>query len=388
MRIAAISLYEVSLALRAPFRTSTGELNDATHLLLRATTNEGIVAWGECACEPAPNFGAETLETCWHVLNEFLIPSVIGVEWSSPAEVAGMLSGVRGNNFAKAAVDIAAWDAYAQANGQSLAQALGGTRQEIESGVSIGLQPTIEETVELAARVVNRGYKRLKLKIVPGLAEELITAIQTVSGQTPLVVDANGCFPAGAHIELVRLERFGLAMIEQPFAPEELLLHRHLAEALETPVCLDESVPTPAQIELALDLGAADIINIKVSRLGGLTAARTAHNLCVARGIPVWCGGMHEFGIGRAANVAIASLPGFTLPGDISASEERFLRDLVDPPIAAIDGIVAVPAVPGLGVAVDEEQVLATARRQQHFEAGSSPTRTTTSARGAVPTAS
>ena len=348
-------LYRVELPLVHHFRTSSHDKTHLAHLLVRLEASDGAVGWGECASPSDPFYVGETVETCWHVLRTYLLPGLLGRAWEHPHDAAALLARVRGNEFAHAGVETAAWDLWARRHDLPLAKALGGTRTSITSGVSLGIEPSLDALVERVGEFVAQGYARIKLKIAPGWDLEPVAAVRERFGDVPLQVDANGAYPVTAATRLVDLDRFDLLMVEQPFAPGELTAHAWLQGQLTTPVCLDESITSPGIAAVALDLGAARIVNVKVSRLGGLGAAVAVHDLCHERGIPVWCGGMHEFGVGRAANVALASLPGFSLPGDISGSDKYYARDVVDPAIVAVDGEVAVPwDRPGTGHDVDE----------------------------------
>lgn len=352
-------MLKVTLPLKEAFTTSTHAKSRVTHILVRAINEDDVVGYGEVACEAAPFYGCETVTTCWHVLGDFLIPAVLGLEWGDPREVSVALARFRGNRFAKAGIDIAAWDLFANASGVSLAAALGGTSAAVQSGISLGIDESPADTVRAALRVAAAGHRRVKLKVRPGMAETVVRAVSEALSDDPiqLAVDANGSFAERDIGELVRLDRYGLSLIEQPFGPDSWRLHRDLARRVETPICLDESIESPGDAELALEIGACRVVNVKVSRLGGLTPAIAVHDACRAAGVPVWCGGMHEFGIGRAANVALASLPGFTEPGDLSGSDERYEHDVVTPPIVAEHGAIRVPTDPGIGHAVDWDEL-------------------------------
>jgi O-succinylbenzoate synthase len=368
MRIDSIDLFEVRLRMRQGFETSSHRKDAITHVLVRICDTDGADAWGECAAEAAPYYGPETVETCWHGLTSFLGPALLEREWKHPREAWAALARFRGNHFAKAGLDIAVWDLYARRSGVSLAAALGGTRPAIESGVSLGIDED-EVTIERVREAIAAGHRRVKLKIRPGMAERTVKAVLSIvpADGPSIAVDANGAFEPEVISELVRLDQLGLALIEQPFGHDRWLAHRDLAAQMTTPVCLDESIGSPGLAELALSLHACDVMNIKVSRLGGLTPSVVVHDLCTEHGVPVWCGGMHEFGVGRAANVAIASLPGFSVPGDLSGSAERYVADIVDPPITSEGGLIAVPTTPGIGHDVDVERVKREARRYRQI---------------------
>lgn len=363
MRVAEAALFRVRLPLVHEFETSSHRKSAIEHILVRLVDSDGRVGWGEIASPSGPYFGAETTDTCWVVAGRVLLPALVGSECESPAEAAATWRRVRGNRFAIAGLDGAAWALHAERRGVSLARVLGGVRPGITAGVSLGIESGIDALLAQVQRHVDDGYPRVKLKIAPGWDVEPVRAVRAAFPGLDLHVDANGAYPRGAaSLEVFReLDRERLTMIEQPFAPDDLLAHAELQARVETPICLDESVETVDDLRTALHLGAIGVLNIKVSRMGGLSRALEAHDVAGDAGIPVWCGGMHEFGIGRAANLAIASLPGFVLPSDVSGSDKYYERDVTTRPILADRGRVPVPDVPGLGVEVDEAFVEATA---------------------------
>jgi O-succinylbenzoate synthase len=352
VRVVTASLHLVRQDLVHEFQTSSHRKSWLDHVLVRLVDADGVEGWGEIASAAAPYYNPETVETCWTIAQEFLLPALLGARWEHPDEAAATWSKVRGNAFARAGVDMAVWALWSRARGESLARALGG-------------EPTIDALVEQVAAQVAAGYPRVKLKIQPGWDVEPVRAVRAAFGDLDLHVDANGAYTeAEEHLAALRaLDDHRLTMIEQPFAPRELLAHARLQRTVSTPVCLDESVETLADLALALELGSGRVLNIKVSRMGGLGPARAAHDLARRHGMPVWCGGMHEFGIGRAANVALSSLPGFTLPSDVSGSDKYYARDVVVPPVAADHGIVPVPTGPGLGHEVDRGWLAERTRR-------------------------
>jgi O-succinylbenzoate synthase len=375
-----VDLYLAQLPLVRPFTTSSHTKHHLEHILVRVRTADGAEGWGECASPSDPYYCPETVETCWHILHDFLAPALLGRPWEHPEEVGGLWAKVRGNNFAKAGIEMACWDLDARARGISVARALGGdeARPFIESGVSLGIEPTPARLLEQVERAVAQGYKRIKIKIGPGQDVRYVAAVREKYPDLPLMADANSAYTLADVAVLRALDQFNLMMIEQPLGDDDIIDHATLQRQLRTPVCLDESIHSAEDCRKALDLGAARVINIKVSRLGGLAEAKRTHDLCRARGIPVWCGGMHEFGVGRAANVAINSLPGFTLPGDISSYHERYREDLVEPPIVAHAGRMPVPLDrPGLGHEVIAARLRAALVREaaigRHAAAGARP---------------
>ncbi|HEY3682474.1 MAG TPA: o-succinylbenzoate synthase [Streptosporangiaceae bacterium] len=361
--VAAVEAFRVSLPLVHSFQTSSHRKSHLEHIVVRVAGADGRAGWGEIASPSDPYYCPETVDTCWMMLHRYLAPALVGTEWAHPSEAGAAWARVRGHNFAKAGLDIACWDLWTTASGTPLATALGGTRTTTAAGVSLGIEPTIDALMEQVGRHVADGYGRVKLKIAPGWDTGPVRAVREAFPDLLLQVDANGVYPETPEaLETLRgLDAYGLLLVEQPFAPGALAAHARLARTLGTPVCLDESVDDLGQLDTAIALGAGGVLNIKVSRMGGLTAARAAHERAVAAGWRVWCGGMHEFGIGRAANVALASLPGFDLPSDVSGSDKYYARDIVDPPIRALAGQVAVPTTPGLGHTVDEAFIRAEA---------------------------
>jgi O-succinylbenzoate synthase len=348
-RIASVTLRRVRLPLVRRMQTSSHAKTYLEHILVSLTTTDGAVGWGEIASPSGPFYGPETVESCWAVARDHLAPMVLGASWADPFALAAVLHRVRGNHFARAGFDMAAWALWSAAQGEPLAAALGGSRTRIEVGVSLGIEPTVDDLVAHAAQRVGEGYRRLKLKIAPGWDVEPVRAVRAAFPSVPLQVDANGAYDPSAPEALLALDDLGLLMIEQPFAPRALVAHAELQQRLTTPICLDESIEEVDDLVTAIRLGALRILSVKVSRMGGLTPAVRAHDLAVAEGIPVWCGGMYEFGIGRAASVALCALPGFTLPGDVSGSDRYYARDITTEPVVCTSGLVDVPTVPGLG---------------------------------------
>ncbi len=356
MKIEQIDLKLVRLPLVRSFRTSSSSKSHLDHILVRVVA-DGEVGWGECASPSDPYYCPETTETCWHLLNDFLAPRLLGQEWTTVDEVVGFQAPVKGNNFAKAGLEMACWDLLSRREGRSLAALLGGSRPEILSGVSLGIERDHGVLFGLIDQYLDEGYRRIKLKIAPGHDVEVVRMVRERYDDVPLQVDANSAYTLDDLRTLKQLDAFNLLLIEQPLAHDDIIDHARLQGELATPICLDESIHSAADARKALEIGACRVINIKVSRVGGLHEARRVHDVCRAKGVPVWCGGMHEFGIGRAANVALASLPGFTLPGDVSGSDKYYREDVVDPPVLAHRGAVPVPVGPGLGHRPDEERI-------------------------------
>ncbi|MFF0270506.1 o-succinylbenzoate synthase [Kribbella sp. NPDC004536] len=368
LRVVAARLHRVRMPLVHAFQTSSHRKAYLDHILVELEDESGAVGWGEIASSSDPYYAPETVETCWHIASRYLLPAVLGRRWTHPSQLE--VRKVRGNQFAKAGVDVAAWVLWAETQQLPLATVLGGKRTEVVAGVSLGIEPTIDDLLVQVGHQVEAGYPRVKLKIAQDWDVEPVRAVRSAYPHLDLHVDANGIYSADDLDHLLQLDQFGLTMIEQPFAPRDLLSHAELQRRIETPVCLDESVETVADLEIALKLEALQILNIKVSRMGGLTAAVTAHDRAQDAGVAVWCGGMHEFGVGRLANVALSSLPGFTLPSDVSASEKYYARDVVQPAVTAVGGVVQVPEGPGLGHPVDREFVAANTIEELAFGPG------------------
>lgn len=367
MRLDRIELRLLRLPLVRPFETSFGRV-DAREFILVTVLAGGETGWGECVADPSPFYGPETTVTAWHVLADFLVPRVLAAAITTPDDVERACAAVRGHRMAKAAIEMAIWDLWARRQGQPLWRLLGGTRPVIASGVSIGIQPSVDALIDRIAEEREAGYQRVKIKIRPGWDVTVVQRVRERFPSLPLMVDANAAYgPADAPV-LRALDGFGLLMIEQPLDDEDLLEHARLQAALATPVCLDESIVSAARAEEAFALGACRIVNVKPGRVGGFGEARRLHDTCARHGVPVWHGGMLESGIGRTANIHLASLPNFTLPGDIAASQRYYQPDLIDPPVTvARDGTIAVPTGPGLGVTIDLDRVARATVRHQCF---------------------
>jgi len=351
------------------FETSFGRIDDKHFILVRAE-GEGAAGYGECVAEQDPYYSSETNETAWHVITEFIAPRVLGAVFAHPRDVFPALKAIRGHNMAKAAVEMAAWDLFAKQQRQPLARVIGGSRDRIASGVSIGIQPSIAALEAKVEQELAAGYRRIKIKIKPGWDLAPVDALRARFGAIPLMVDANAAYTLADADHLAQLDRFDLMMIEQPLDYDDIADHAALQRRLKTPICLDESIKTTGIAREAIAAGACRIINIKPGRVGGFAESIRLHDLCAAAGIPVWHGGMLESGIGRAANVHLSTLPNFTLPGDIAASKRYFNPDLIEPPIdVASDGTVAVPTAPGIGVAIQEDRIRKATLKQIALEA-------------------
>ena len=350
MRLDAMELRRVELPLVTPFRTSFGTQTVRTALIVRAITDIGD-GWGECVAEVEPLYSSEFLDAAELVIRDHLVPRLFKAGDALTSEgVAGVLAPVKGHPMAKAALEMAVLDAELRAARVSFATRLGAVRSEVDCGVSVGITPTIDALVELVGRYVDDGYRRIKLKIEPGWDIEPVAAVRAGIGSLPLQVDANTAYTVADADHLAGLDEFDLLLIEQPLPEDDLRGHAEVAKRVRTPICLDESIVSARAAIEAIELGACSIVNIKAGRVGGYLEAVRVHDVCAARGVPVWCGGMLETGLGRAANLALAALPNFTLPGDTSASARYWVHDLTDD-FVLIDGRLRVPDGPGLGVA-------------------------------------
>lgn len=374
MQIRRITIQQIRLRLKEPFRISSGLTHERTVLLTKLEDEDGTRGYGECVAGEEPNFSYETVDTARLVLQRFLIPAILGREFDSARDVAAALDrAAKGHNMAKASLEMAAWDLEAKRRGVSLSRLLGGTKDAVAAGVSIGIQPDIDTLIERIERYLSEGYQRIKIKITHGWDEMVLDRVRARFPDIPLTVDANAAYDPAEMRHILALDRFDLAMIEQPFGADELLAHAELQAEMRTPICLDESISSPGRCADAIALESGRIVNIKPGRVGGHTASIRVHDLCAEAGIPVWCGGMLETGIGRAHNVALASLPNFRLPGDTSASNRYWDRDIVHPAFELRpDGTLAVPTGPGIGVEVDEEYLAAIQDDVTTFTAGGS----------------
>jgi o-succinylbenzoate synthase len=351
MRIREITLRELRMKLVAPFETSFMRTDERRIVLIEANV-DGVTGWGECVAGETPGYSPETTETAWHILRDHLWALVRGKEFSDATKIWEMLEPVRGHNMAKGGLEAAVWDAEAKQKGVPLAKLLGGVREEIASGVSIGIKDSLDELAAAVKKELAAGYQRIKIKIKPGKDVEQVKRLRQDFPRIKLMVDANSAYRESDWPLLKQLDGYHLMMIEQPLGWEDLYGHVELQKKLETPICLDECIHTREHARAAITLGACKIINIKLGRVGGYTAARQIHDLCQANGIPVWCGGMLESGIGRAHNIALSTLPNFILPGDVAASRRYWHEDIIEPEVTvSAQGTIRVPTGPGIGFA-------------------------------------
>jgi O-succinylbenzoate synthase len=343
----------IRLPLNEPFETSFGSI-DSRLIFLVSVSSDGVTGWGEVVAAEKPLYSYETSGTAAHVIKDFLAPALIARPLSRLRDLANRFAPIKGHNMAKAGLELAFVDLIARLNDRSLSSLIGGTRSEIPVGVSLGIQPTIEGLLEQIRKYLSLGYQRIKLKIKHGWDLEVLERVRAEFPDILLSVDANSAYTLSEKEHLKQLDRFGLLMIEQPLQHDDLQDHAALQAELRTPICLDESVTGLRQAEMALRMKSCQIVNIKIGRVGGYSQALSIHDLCLVNNVPVWCGGMLESGIGRAHNIALASLPGFTLPGDVSASSRYFARDVIIPEVTVSEtGTVEVPQGAGLGFDLD-----------------------------------
>ncbi len=369
MNIEFIALRELRMKLKAPFETSFGTTLERRVLLVEVRA-DGLTGWAEITTQEEPFYNAETTETAWHIFSDFIVPMTLGKSVEHASDAPGLMRAIRGNEMARAGLENALWDIEAQEQEIPLSRLLGGTRAEIASGVSLGIQADTEVLIRNIEKELAAGYQRIKLKIKPGMDVEVVRKVRARFPGTLLMVDANSAYrPADAGL-LQKLDEFNLMMIEQPLNWDDIFEHALLQRQLKTPICLDECIHNSGHARAAVEMGACGVINIKLGRVGGHTEARDVHDVCVEHKIPVWCGGMLESGIGRAHNVAMSSLPGFVLPGDVSASLRYWEEDIIEPEVVVSPrGTIAVPESPGLGYAVRGDLVQRLTVRERTWRA-------------------
>lgn len=368
MLLRKLTLREIHLPLVEPFQTSF-ETSTTRRILLLEADVDGVVGWGESTAGESPYYCYETVETAWHILRDYLWPLLKDREFSAAAEVFDLFARVRGHNMAKAGVEIALWDAEAMQKGLPLAKFLGGVRDEIPCGVSIGIQSTIPELITKVERELAAGYQRIKIKIKPGWDIEPVRALRERFPRIRLMVDANSAYTLADAAHLKQLDAFYLIMMEQPLGWNDIYSHAQLQRQLDTPICLDECIHDIEHARAAIETGACRIINIKLGRVGGHTAARRIHDLCQSKSVPVWCGGMLESGIGRAHNIAMSTLENFSLPGDVSASRRYWHADIIQPEVeVSRQGTICVPSAPGIGYAPCLDRIESITHRREVLE--------------------
>jgi O-succinylbenzoate synthase len=369
--ITSLELREIRLPLIHFFETSFGRTTERRILLVSVRAADGVEGWGECTAGEGPFYCEEWTETAWHAIKSFLAPRLIGQEFSSASKVWGLMSAVRGNRMAKAAIETACWDLEAKALGTPLWKHLGGTQTEISSGVSIGIQDSPEMLLEKIERELAAGYQRIKIKIKPGWDLEIIRRVREKFSDIRLTGDANSAYTLADVSLFKQLDQYNLMMIEQPLAHDDIFDHAELQKQIKTPVCLDESIHSSADARHAIALGATKVINLKLGRVGGHSQAKEVEQVCRDNKIPLWCGGMLESGIGRAHNIAISTLAGFTLPGDVSASSRYWKEDIIEPAVTvSSSGTITAPSAPGLGFEIKQGLIDSLTIRKESIEAG------------------
>ena len=366
-RVRSLELRLVAIPLVRPFRTSFGESTEKVCVLARVETDDAL-GWGECVSDIEPNFSEEWNEGAWTIIRDFLAPAMFAAGDVDVGRLGSVFSFVRGHPMAKATLVNAVLDAELRAQGRSLASYLGAVRDRVECGVSVGIAPSSDVLLEQVGGYLAEGYRRIKLKIEPGTDVERVRAVREAHPEILLSVDANAAYNL-ADVEVFRaLDEFGLLMVEQPLHHEDLWEHSLLQREIRTDVCLDESIRSAVHARAAIELGSCRIVNVKQGRVGGLLEAKRVHDVASELGVPVWCGGMLETGIGRSTNLALAALPNFRLPGDTSATSRYFAEDLTEPLVLGADGTLPVPNGPGIGVDPDPERLDAATRRMERFE--------------------
>jgi len=367
MRLHSLTLREIHLKLITPFETSMDRVSERRIILAEAHL-DGVSGWGECTAGETPYYCPEDTETAWHILKNFLWPRLKGKELSSAADVWPLLEQVRGHNMAKATVETAVWDAEAKLKNIPLWKLIGGERQEISCGVSIGIKNSLDELSTTVKKELAAGYQRIKIKIKPGKDLALVQRLRQDFPQIKLMVDANSAYRREDLPLLKQLDAYYLMMIEQPLGWDDLFGHVEIQKNLQSPICLDECIHTYEQAEAAIALGACKIINIKLGRVGGLLQAKRIHDLCRHSSIPVWCGGMLESGIGRAQNIAMSTLPNFSLPGDVTASQRYWHEDVITPEVTVTaQGTIRVPSEPGIGFVPRLDRIASITVRQERL---------------------
>ncbi|MFA1822284.1 o-succinylbenzoate synthase [Virgibacillus oceani] len=355
------------MRLKDPFTTSFGTFQEKEFFVTEAIDNDGNRGFGESVAFTSPWYSEETVKTNLHVMKDFLIPILQENEITHPDEVSVLFTPIKRNNMAKAALEGAVWDLYAKRQNISLSRALGGTKTEIDVGISIGIQPTVADLLDVIDQYVKEGYKRIKIKIKPGWDIDVLREVRKQFPDTAIMADANSAYTLADIDHLKQLDDLNLTMIEQPLEHDDIVDHAELQAALKTPVCLDESIHSLADARKAIKLGSCKIINIKIGRVGGLTEAKRIHDYCKENGIAVWCGGMLEAGVGRAHNIALTTLSQFSLPGDTAGSSRYWKQDIIQPEVIVENGVITVPDKPGIGYEVDDEVLSAFATDVKTF---------------------
>lgn len=355
MIIKEITIRKMKMTMKTPFVTGLGTFQEKDFLILEVKDELGNTGWGESVAFSTPWYTEETLGTNLHMIRDFLIPIVLGMEIGHPDEVSQLFAAIRKNNMAKSAVEGAIWDLYAKRNKMTLAHALGGEKDKIEVGISIGIHENMADLVETVRDFIEEGYKRIKVKIKPGHDIGVLRELRRNFPDVPLMADANSAYTLDDIELLKQLDEFNLTMIEQPLASDDIIDHAQLQKQLKTAICLDESILSIEDTRKAIELGSTQVINVKIGRVGGLTEAKKIHDYCMEKNIPVWCGGMLESGIGRAHNIALTTLPNFILPGDTAGSSRYWEKDIISPEVIVENGFITVPTAYGIGYEPDSK---------------------------------
>ncbi|MEC2159581.1 o-succinylbenzoate synthase [Virgibacillus halodenitrificans] len=368
MIIEEVNLYKLNMRMKHPFTTSFGTEQNRGFILVQVKSDSGLTGWGECVTTESPLYIEEFTDSSWLMLEKFLIPAILKKNIDHPDQLQDGFRPYKRNHLAKSALEGAIWDLYAKSKNIPLSKALGGTKQTIEVGVSLGIEKDIDHLLNNIKDKTEEGYKRIKIKIKPGKDVEVIAEVRNHFPDIPLMVDANSAYTLEDVNTLKQMDQFNLMMIEQPLTAGDLIDHAKLQKEITTPICLDESIHSFENARQAIELGSGKIINLKIGRVGGLTQAIKIHDLCSRENIPMWCGGMLESGVGRAHNIAITSLANFTLPGDTASSSRYWDRDIIQPEVQVENGILHVPEAPGIGFEVDIDEVLRNTRTSKCFK--------------------
>ncbi|QOV13553.1 o-succinylbenzoate synthase [Viridibacillus arvi] len=355
MDIQEVSLHRLVMKLKEPFTTSFGTFQEREFFVIEMVDEHGLSGFGESVAFASPWYSEETVKTNEHMMTDILIPLLINDPIAHPQEVSERFRSIRRNNMAKSALEGAVWDLFAKRSNQTLANALGGEKKQIEVGISIGIQSSVKELLEIISNHVDEGYKRIKIKIKPGWDYDVLQEVRQHFPDLDMMADANSAYTLNDIELLKRLDELDLMMIEQPLAHDDIIDHAKLQAQLSTPICLDESIHSLEDARKAIELGSCKIINIKIGRVGGLTESLKIHNYCLEKGIPVWCGGMLESGIGRAHNIALTSLSQFVLPGDTASSDRYWEKDIIEPEVTVKNGMITIPDSPGIGYEINRE---------------------------------
>ncbi|MCD4839632.1 o-succinylbenzoate synthase [Neobacillus sedimentimangrovi] len=366
MNIAMVELFVIRMPLKTPFITHLGNVTEREGIIIKVTNRDGLSGFGEGVAFSSPWYTEETVVTSVHMLSDFLIPLLQKNPIQHPKEAFSLFQCIRRNQMAKAAIETALWDLYAKSKSLSLSKLLGGTCEEIASGVVIATD-SIEKALRQIEGYLEEGYRRIKVKINPQMDYPLLKEIRRHYPELPIMADANSAYTLKDMDRLKSLDEFNLLLIEQPLAHDDIIEHAQLQKELKTPICLDESITSFEDVQKAIKYGSCRSINVKIGRVGGLYEAKRIHDYCYERGIPVWCGGMIEFGISRAHNIALASMPGFTIPGDISGSNRFWEEDIISPEVIVVNGKISVPNVPGIGFSLNEKRLRETIIAKKTF---------------------